>query len=164
MVRELCLYSEDLLEPMSLGQFSKRAQSRALHILVSLILILTIGWNWRAYLAYVIGIIPNFYGFLNNMGVSAPLGVTKAYYFAYPIGLFVSFFVYWASCWISPPALKFSLNEWHEPKDYIRPEERGEVVEGRVGDVESESISDGIAEKRKGDKGINITSKRSVNF
>ncbi|KAF4635571.1 hypothetical protein G7Y89_g2522 [Cudoniella acicularis] len=26
------------------------------------------GWNWRAYLTYIIGIAPNFYGFLNNMG------------------------------------------------------------------------------------------------
>ncbi|CZR59046.1 probable uracil permease [Phialocephala subalpina] len=122
------------------------------------------GWNWRAYLAYVIGIIPNFYGFLNNMGVIAPLGVTKAYYFAYPIGLFVSFFVYWATCWISPPALRFSLNEWHEPKDYVRPEERGEVVEGRLGDVESESISGGSAEKGDGGEGIKITSGTSTNF
>jgi NCS1 family nucleobase:cation symporter-1 len=48
------------------------------------------GWNWRAYLAYVIGITPNFYEFLNNMGVNAPAGITKAY----PIGLAVSFAVY----------------------------------------------------------------------
>ncbi|TVY40195.1 Uridine permease, partial [Lachnellula subtilissima] len=39
------------------------------------------GWNWRAYVAYVVGVVPNFYGFLNNMGVHAPGGVTKAYYF-----------------------------------------------------------------------------------
>ena len=32
------------------------------------------GWNLRAYIAYIIGIIPNFYGFLNNMCVSAPIG------------------------------------------------------------------------------------------
>jgi len=40
------------------------------------------GWNWRAYLAYVVGLAPNFYGFLDNMGVGivSPLGVTRAYY------------------------------------------------------------------------------------
>jgi hypothetical protein len=32
------------------------------------------GWNLRAYLAYIIGIIPNFHGFLNNMCASAPIG------------------------------------------------------------------------------------------
>jgi nucleobase:cation symporter-1, NCS1 family len=40
------------------------------------------GWNLRAYIAYVVGIILNFYGFLNNMGVSALIGVTRSYYFA----------------------------------------------------------------------------------
>jgi len=55
----------------------------------------TKGLNWRAYLAYIIGIIPNFYGLLNNMGDLAPLAVTRLYYFAYPIGLVVSFVVYW---------------------------------------------------------------------
>ncbi|TVY68695.1 Uridine permease, partial [Lachnellula suecica] len=76
------------------------------------------GWNWRAYLAYIVGVAPNFYGFLNNMGVSAPGGVTKAYYFAYEIGLFASFFTYWAACWVSPPALMVPLGEWREPRDY----------------------------------------------
>ncbi|RFU32232.1 hypothetical protein B7463_g4134, partial [Scytalidium lignicola] len=105
------------------------------------------GWNWRAYAAYIIGIIPNFYGFLNNMGVSAPLGVTQAYYFAYPIGLFLSFFVYWAANYISPPPLRFPLSEWHEPKDYIRPEERGEIVAGVALDVESDP-GDGYSDKK----------------
>jgi NCS1 family nucleobase:cation symporter-1 len=117
----------------------------------------TYGWNWRAYLAYIVGIIPNFYGFLNNMGVKAPLGVTKAYYFAYPIGLFVSFFTYWLACYISPPALHFPLSEWREPKDYVRPEERG-VVEAMQGDVESASFGAGSGRAKKeavvGEKGV----------
>ncbi|KAI9641194.1 hypothetical protein NHQ30_009994 [Ciborinia camelliae] len=84
------------------------------------------GWNWRAYAAYVIGIVPNFYGFLNNMGVRAPLGVTRAYYFAYPIGLLVSFLVYWALCWAWPVQVQYRLGEWMEVQDYVREEERGE--------------------------------------
>lgn len=31
--------------------------------------------------------------------------------------------------YISPPPLSFPLSEWHEPADYVRPEERGEVLE-----------------------------------
>lgn len=111
------------------------------------------GWNWRAYLAYVVGIAPNFYGFLNNMGVNAPMGVTKAYYFAYEIGLCLSFFTYWAANYFSPPALKFRLSEWHEPEDYIRSEERGEVVNGMVVDIESASregpMGKGLAQIRE---------------
>jgi len=116
-------------------------------------------WNWRAYLAYVIGIVPNFYGFLNNMGVSAPEGVIKAYYFAYPIGLAVSFAVYWLANVVSPPALSFQLNEWHEPKDYVRPSERG-VMDGRGEDVESESIES--VGKGLGEKGLSISPIRSL--
>ena len=103
------------------------------------------GWNWRAYVAYVVGVAPNFYGFLNNMGVHAPGGVTKVYYFAYEIGLVASFFTYWAACWLSPPALMVPLKEWREPVDYVRPEDCVEVV--LVEDVEGYSESVG-GEKR----------------
>lgn len=81
------------------------------------------------------------------MGVRAPMGVTRAYYFAYPIGLFISFFTYWAVNWISPPPLAFPLSEWHEPKDYIRPEERGDMFVGRAPDAESLSVTGSAGEK-----------------
>jgi len=68
----------------------------------------------------------------NNMGVTAPIGITRDYYFAYEIGLLLAFGVYWLANYLYPPQLTFSLSEWHEPADYIRPEERGEVLEGTV--------------------------------
>lgn len=37
----------------------------------------TAGWNLRAYIVYLMGSAPNFYGFLNNMGVGAPIGITR---------------------------------------------------------------------------------------
>lgn len=108
------------------------------------------GWNWRAYVAYILGIAPNFYGFLNNMGVAAPRGVTRAYYFAYPIGLFFSFGVYWlVNIWF-PPAMSFPLKEWREPKDYVREEERG-IIDGRF-DEESVVASGERGAEEKGGK------------
>ncbi|KAK7423516.1 hypothetical protein QQX98_000973 [Neonectria punicea] len=105
------------------------------------------GWNVRAYVAYVIGIIPNFYGFLNNMGVSAPLGITRFYFFAYWVGLALSGLSFWLLCKIWPPA---SIEDgWKEPKDYVRPEEEayGEVIEA-VDVVESSSaMAKGLGEK-----------------
>ncbi|KAM5352697.1 hypothetical protein ACJ41O_005419 [Fusarium nematophilum] len=108
----------------------------------------THGWNIRAYAAYVIGIIPNFYGFLNNMGVSAPLGITRFYFFAYWVGLGLSGLTFWASCKIWPPAIM--EDGWKEPKDYVRPEEEehGDVIEAvhvletpkQTSKVESEKV------------------------
>ncbi|KKY20788.1 putative uridine permease [Phaeomoniella chlamydospora] len=104
----------------------------------------THGWNIRAYIAYVLGVIPNFYGFLNNMGVSAPIGVTRFYYFAYWVGLFVSGLSFWIGCKVKPPAIMNTT--WQEPKNYIRPEEEPGVtalegVEG-VEEVGSEDIGE----------------------
>ena len=88
------------------------------------------GWNYRAYIAYVIGVVPNFYGFLNNMGVAAPSGVTRFYYFAYWVGLAVSAMVYWALCKVDPPEIMYTEG-WKESKNYIRPEEDLEIIEGQ---------------------------------
>lgn len=98
----------------------------------------TKGWNIRAYVAYVIGVVPNFYGFLNNMGVDAPIGVTRFYYFAYWVGIFVSGLVYWGLCKVYPPAIMYEKG-WMEPKNYIRPEEDEavQVLEAQGSDVEA---------------------------
>lgn len=78
------------------------------------------GFNWRAYLAYSLGIVPNFYGFLGNLGVSITMAGTRFYYFAFPVGVFTSFMIYWALSVLSPPKLSFPLSDpWREPKDYI---------------------------------------------
>lgn len=71
------------------------------------------------------------------MGVKAPMGVTRAYCFAYPIGLFVSFMVYWGLCWKWPVQMQYGLGEWMECKDYVREEERGERRGIGWGSVES---------------------------
>jgi hypothetical protein len=76
---------------------------------------------------YIVAIIPNFYGFLNAMGVPASLGVVHFYYFAYPIGIVLSMGVFWFTNYFSHPSVYFDIKEWHEPKDYIRPEEDSEV-------------------------------------
>lgn len=83
----------------------------------------THGWNVRAYVAYIVGIIPNFYGFLNNMGVSAPIGVTRFYYFAYPVGLALSAAVFYAMNVFWPPQICNIGEKWLEPANYVRPEE-----------------------------------------
>jgi hypothetical protein len=71
-------------------------------------------------------------GFLDDMSVGAPIGVTRFYYFAVWVGLAVSAVGDWVLCKISPPPSMYTRG-WKESKDYIRPEEDLEIIEGLVG-------------------------------
>jgi NCS1 family nucleobase:cation symporter-1 len=55
------------------------------------------------------------------MGVKAPIGVTRFYFFAYWVGLALSGLTFWVSCKQWPPAVM--EHGWKEPRDYVRPEE-----------------------------------------
>ncbi|KZT30170.1 NCS1 nucleoside transporter [Neolentinus lepideus HHB14362 ss-1] len=90
------------------------------------------GWNYRAYVAYVLGIAPNFYGFLGVFGVHVTTGAQREYYFAYPIGLIISFMAYWGLCILDPPKCMSRQDSWKEPSDYVAPED-----ESMVGDDSS---------------------------
>ncbi|PYI03961.1 hypothetical protein BO78DRAFT_373972 [Aspergillus sclerotiicarbonarius CBS 121057] len=76
------------------------------------------GFNLRGFAAYLVAVAPNFYGFLNQMGVKAPLGIKRFYFVAYPVGLLIAFGVYYLGCFIWPPAGMEKTREWKEPKDY----------------------------------------------
>lgn len=104
------------------------------------------GWNIRAYIAYILGVIPKFYGFLNNMGVHAPIGVTRFYYFAYWVGLFVSGGSFWIMCKVWPPEV--IETGWKEPKDYVSPEDEPEVIV-----AERDSVT-GVVVSAVGEKGV----------
>ncbi|KAH8891935.1 NCS1 nucleoside transporter [Thozetella sp. PMI_491] len=83
----------------------------------------TKGWNFRAYIAYIITVGVNFAGFLGNMGIKVPIGITRFYYFAYPVGIVLSFGIFWVCNLVWKPDIMFPLDEWREPKNYFRPEE-----------------------------------------
>ncbi|KAL6248825.1 hypothetical protein RBB50_003888 [Rhinocladiella similis] len=62
------------------------------------------GFNWRAYAAYVIGMIPAFPGFLDVCGVKGvSAGGKHLYYFAFPIGIVFGAVAYWGFNLLSPP-------------------------------------------------------------
>jgi NCS1 family nucleobase:cation symporter-1 len=65
------------------------------------------GWHWRAYVAYIIGIVLPFPGFLGVLGVksmSAPLSpATKIYNVGYLTSTFSAMAVYVILCKLSPP-------------------------------------------------------------
>lgn len=67
----------------------------------------TFGFNWRAYVAYIIGVACNFYGFLSVFGVDNTLAGKRYYFFAFPTSLIYSFMIYLLLTWLFPtPAWK----------------------------------------------------------
>ncbi|TPX13581.1 uncharacterized protein E0L32_006052 [Thyridium curvatum] len=113
----------------------------------------TKGWNIRAYIAYVVTVAVGFAGFLGNMGVKVPLWITRMYYFAYPIGIFVSFGVFLLCNLVVKPAHIVPFSKWLEPKNYIRPEDdTGTILES----VDSERRTTDSPTAAVGRKGINI--------
>ena len=116
------------------------------------------GWNWRAFAAYLIAVAPNFYGFLNQLGMKAPTSIQRFYYVAYPVGLIISFGCYYVFNLLFPAkSIDLTLRGWKEPKDYVDEHDlarAGEMVEGVpiADDVQSvdvvekkEALSSGMA-------------------
>jgi NCS1 family nucleobase:cation symporter-1 len=60
------------------------------------------GINWRAYAAYVCGILPNVVGFAGAIGRDVPVGATYIYNISYLSGFFTSFIIYCLMVKISP--------------------------------------------------------------
>ncbi|AQZ18751.1 FUI1 (YBL042C) [Zygosaccharomyces parabailii] len=77
------------------------------------------GTNWRAVLAYVVGIVPNFPGFLGSTGVNVPIGAMKVYYLNYFIGYLLGAGTYTALVYFfpvsgTPEGVKLTDRVWRE--------------------------------------------------
>ncbi|KAM5362045.1 hypothetical protein ACJA88_014198 [Fusarium oxysporum] len=77
------------------------------------------GFNLRAFAVYLIAVAANFYGFLYQMGVSAPLGIQRFYYVAYPVGLFLAFGSFWLINTLFPSKNVPKVSGWQEPRDFV---------------------------------------------
>lgn len=102
------------------------------------------GWNYRAFVAYIIGIAPNFYGFLGVFGVNISQAATRMYYFAYPMGLVLSFASYYALCRYDRPMCSKLGETWQEPNDYLEPED---VLDGIMPVSRDEESAPSMTEK-----------------
>lgn len=103
------------------------------------------GWNWRAYVAYVAGMVPVFPGFLDSLGVrGVPRGAVLLFYMALPVGILVAAAVYYPLCLWSPPPGGVAT-AWYEDVhgqwDLVGPRRRrrSESIEG----VEAVEIPEG---------------------
>lgn len=102
------------------------------------------GWNLRAFVAYLISIAPSFYGFLNQLGVKAPLSIQRFYYVAYPTSLLIAFGVYCGSSLVFPVKGMTTERGWKEPEDYVGERDEGQItIEGVAVDVHDPGMKKG---------------------
>ena len=77
----------------------------------------TMGIHWRAYVAYIAGIIINVVGFAGAIGREVPIGATYVYNVNFFGGFFVSSGIYWLLCKFFPiPAVS---DKWMEVGDEV---------------------------------------------
>ncbi|KAJ4407100.1 uracil permease [Gnomoniopsis sp. IMI 355080] len=77
----------------------------------------TFGVHWRAYVAYIAGILINVVGFAGAIGRDVPAGATYIYNLNFFAGFIVSSGMYWALCKISP--IPSCSDHWMEVGDAL---------------------------------------------
>lgn len=106
----------------------------------------TYGFHWRAFAAYIAGIIINVVGFAGAVGTPVPIGAEYIYNLNYFCGFIVAAIVYALLCRISPiPAVS---KVWLEVDDDLDGR-NGSVVEGMIPPDEETSV--GVHAYNKGD-------------
>ncbi|PHH76216.1 hypothetical protein CDD82_4084 [Ophiocordyceps australis] len=70
------------------------------------------GFHWRAYAAYVCGILINVVGFAGAVGTQVPKGATYLYNLNFFCGFLVSLSIYWGLCKLSP--IPATSDRWME--------------------------------------------------
>ncbi|KAL2808295.1 NCS1 nucleoside transporter [Aspergillus granulosus] len=108
------------------------------------------GFGLRAFATYIIAVAPNFYGFLNQMGVEASLGVQRFYFVAYPVGLVVAFGVYYGCALWKRPKGMVRGSGWREPKEYLDEFDSARYTGGSGSDIEGVEVQTvGVVGKEK---------------
>ncbi|KAL2793944.1 permease for cytosine/purines, uracil, thiamine, allantoin-domain-containing protein [Aspergillus keveii] len=98
------------------------------------------GFGLRAFATYLIAIAPNFYGFLNQMGVRASVGVQRFYFVAYPVGLVVAFLGYYGfALWRAPKGMVRGAG-WREPREYLDEFDSARYTAGDIEGVEVQAV------------------------
>lgn len=100
-----------------------------------------LGVNWRAYVAYVAGILPNLVGFIGALGVTVPAGATYVYDVSFFAGYISAFFTYAILVQIFPvkgcPTSSLVENGWYEVyMDEMSPKDFAEEVKVNIRDDE----------------------------
>lgn len=116
----------------------------------------TIGCNWRAYTAYICGILPNIVGFVGATGThKVPIGATRVYQLNFFMGFISASTVYAILCHLSPPKgipqvgafEKGWFEEWQDVEDF-EDDLRGYTVHTGVEQISYTSGRPGLVTKK----------------
>ncbi|KAK4099198.1 hypothetical protein N658DRAFT_430438 [Parathielavia hyrcaniae] len=112
----------------------------------------TYGFHWRAYAAYIGGILINVVGFAGAVGTPVPIGATYIYNVNFFGGFMVSAGLYWAFCKIWPvPACS---SKWMEVGDEIEDLRLAYDNRSESRSQEDEEIHVGMGAKGDGKPGL----------
>jgi NCS1 family nucleobase:cation symporter-1 len=101
------------------------------------------GINYRAFIAYVAGLLMNIVGFAGAVGADVSLAATRIYTLAPFTGSLVAVIVYLALCEFWPPTGAVGLREkgWLEPKGGWEADDWSNPTERSI-DIESAEVKD----------------------
>jgi NCS1 family nucleobase:cation symporter-1 len=107
----------------------------------------TAGWHWRAYAAYIAGILINVVGFVGAVGATTvPIGATYVYNLNFFCGFGVSAGVYWVLCRVFP--IPATSDKWMEVGDEIV--DLRLAYDDRSGSLKDEEVDAGSTAKDVG--------------
>ncbi|KAL6300389.1 permease for cytosine/purines, uracil, thiamine, allantoin-domain-containing protein [Sparassis latifolia] len=103
----------------------------------------TFGVNFRAYAAYISGILINVVGFAGATGRSVPLAATRIYQLAFFTGFGVSALVYWGLNWCFPSHGAAKTFEELDVSDEGMNDLDSDILDRRISDEKGEKNRDG---------------------
>lgn len=109
----------------------------------------TWGISWRAYAAYIAGILINVVGFAGAVGTPVPKGATYIYNLNFFCGFLVAAAVYYGLCWVWPVPATSPSGRWMEIDEDVTGRNNS-LVYGEGYDIESESVGAGKTDLPKG--------------
>lgn len=119
------------------------------------------GVNFRAFVAYIGGLLINIVGFAGAVGATVSSAASHIYILAPFTGSLVGMLVYVALCWYWPPASSVNLREkaWLEPRGQngYEAEDWANPTQGKLPDLESsneEKFGVKVSKETSNDDGI----------
>ncbi|KAF3076598.1 hypothetical protein CFAM422_001715 [Trichoderma lentiforme] len=107
----------------------------------------TWGIHWRAYAAYISGILINVVGFAGAVGTKVPIGATYIYNLNFFCGFIVSLGMYWILCKISP--IPATSDRWMEVGEDLDDDMQPADDSGSQGSYDEERHTGGKGQDKK---------------